>query len=329
MDQEGNRGQLDQPVSETPDEAARIREQIEHTRAHLSGTIEELQERLRPEHLVTQAGDAVRATVEQKVKTMVNTASETASRMAGQARDSAETVTAQLQNHPVPTALALGGLAWWMMRRDRPARTDASRSNATSVLPAIAVGAFGYYLLSQRMLDLAPLGSRGMAPDAYGDALPDEYRPVAGEYREYGAPGGARAAELGARPRDLGETAGEQVRRLGETADQYRQRVQAAVGEYAGQVGDQARHLSETARDHLEETTTMLLERSEELGENFDRWMQENPLTVGVAAFALGAIAGLSFPVSSAEHRTLGAARETLMAQAGQAVDSALSPASS
>ena len=107
MDQEGNRGQLDQPVSHAADEAARIREQIEHTRANLSGTIEELQDRLRPEHLVSQAGDAMRDAVEQKVKTMVNTASNTATRVAEQARSSAESLTYQVQSHPLPAALAV------------------------------------------------------------------------------------------------------------------------------------------------------------------------------------------------------------------------------
>jgi hypothetical protein len=75
----------------------------------------------------------------------------------------------------------------------------------------------------------------------------------------------------------------------------------------------------------MEETTTMLLERSEELGETFDRWMQDNPLTVGVAAFALGAIAGLSIPATETEHRTLGVARDNLVQRAGRAVETALS----
>jgi len=60
--------------------------------------------------------------------------------------------------------------------------------------------------------------------------------------------------------------------------------------------------------------------------ETFDRWMDENPLTVGVAAFAVGAIAGLSMPVTETEHRTLGIAKESLMEQAGRAVDAVLTP---
>jgi hypothetical protein len=47
--------------------------------------------------------------------------------------------------------------------------------------------------------------------------------------------------------------------------------------------------------------------------------------TVGVAAFALGAIAGLSIPSTETEHRTLGVARDRLMQQAERAVDAAMS----
>ena len=293
MDQEGNRGQFDQPVSDTPDETTRIREEIEQTRANLSGTIEELQDRLRPENLVSQAGDAMRGAVEQKVKTMVNTASNTASRVAEQARSSAESLSSQVQSHPLPSALVLGGLAWWMMRGRRSSyRYDDGAMSG--VLPAVAVGALGYYLLSHRVLEQAGL-------DEYGE---DEFRGEAG----------SSAASLG-----------ERARHLGETADEFRQTAQAAVGAYADQAAERARRFRDVTRTRMEETTTMLLERSEELGENFDRWMQENPLTVGVAAFALGAIAGLSIPTTQAEQRTLGVARDSLMQHAGRAVETALS----
>ena len=310
MDQEGNRGQLDQPVSDATEEATRIREQIEHTRANLSGTIEELQDRLRPEHLVSQAGGAMRDAVEQKVKTMVNTASNTASRVAEQARSSAESLTYQMQSHPLPAALAVGGLAWWMTRRRRLSY-DYDNGSGSPVLPMLAVGALGYYLFSQGITE----HSVPLAQGFVGDDV--QYGPGgAGEFGEYESSVGGPGQE----------TMTDRMRQLGETADQYRQHAQAAVGGYAGQAADQARHLGDAARTRMEQTTNTLLERSEELVETFDRWMDENPLTVGVAAFAVGAIAGLSMPATETEHRTLGIARESLMEQAGRAVGAALTP---
>ena len=366
MDQEGDRGQLDQPVSETPDDTARIREQIEHTRANLTGTIEELQDRLKPQHLVNQAGDAMRDAVEQKVKTMVSSASTTANRVAEQARSSAA-------SYPVPAVLLVGGLAWLMMRSrrnpDYPALRTYDSGRSYGLLPgALALGAIGYYVVSQRMLDRD-------ASDAYVDA--DDYIGAEYDYRDeyYATTGiapegrggrlgesalkekarnlGATAGDLGQRAQqvagDYAEQAGDQARYYGDQARQYAGQVgdqarqyagqvgeqarqyAGQVGEqarhYAGQVGQQARHYSGAARVRVEETTTMLLERSEEMGENFDRWMRENPLTVGIAFFALGAVAGLSIPVTETEHRTLGAARQSLMEKAGQAVNTALNPA--
>ena len=154
---------------------ARIREQIEHTRANLSGTIEESQDRLRPEHLVSQAGDAMRDAVEQKVKTMVNTASNTVSRVAEQARSSAESLTHELESHPWQATLALGGLAWWMARGRRAAHGYDDGFTST-VVPAIAVGALGYYLLSQRVLERGgSVGQRFLA-DQYAGSDVGEYR---------------------------------------------------------------------------------------------------------------------------------------------------------
>jgi ElaB/YqjD/DUF883 family membrane-anchored ribosome-binding protein len=342
VDQEGDRGQLDQPVSETPDETARIREQIEHTRANLTDTIGEIQDRLSPENLVSQAGDAVRATVEQKVKTMANTATDTARRVADQARTSAVSMTEQMESRPIPTALALGGLAWWLMHNRRDDYADYDNGSALrGVMPAVAIGALGYYLLSQRMLSSGYSSRREVIGEDYYADGPGGIG--TGDYGEYDLPDGEPRAGLGERVRQMGESAGERVRQLGEsagervrqvgeTAEQYRQRAQAAVGtyasqagQYASQMGQQARHYSGVARQRVGETTHRLLDRSEDLAENFDRWMQENPLTVGVAAFAVGAIAGLSIPSTETEHRTLGPARQKLMQQAGRAVDSALS----
>jgi hypothetical protein len=252
VDQEGNRGQFEPPVSETPEETARIREQIEQTRADLSGTIEELQDRLQPENL---------------------------------ARSSARA----LSSRPLPTALALGGLAWWIMRGRRSSYREGSDA-MSGVAPAVAAGALSYYLLSHR-------GVQSVGPQEYGEA-------------------GSGAASLG-----------ERVRRVAETADEYRQRAQAAVGSYADQTAEQARHVGDVTRVRMEETTIMLQQSWQEVGESIDRWLHENPLTVGVAAFALGAIAGLSVPTSEAEHRTLGVARDSLMQQAGRAVGSAVNPA--
>jgi ElaB/YqjD/DUF883 family membrane-anchored ribosome-binding protein len=48
----------------------------------------------------------------------------------------------------------------------------------------------------------------------------------------------------------------------------------------------------------------------------FDRWMRENPLTVGAAAVAIGAAVGLSAPRTETEDEWMGEARDTLIDRA-------------
>lgn len=264
MAQEGN-GRHPRPVTGAGDDTARIREQIEHTREHMSGTIGELQERLRPEHLIQQAGDAARDAVEQKVRVMMDTASNTAQRAVEQARSSAETLTHQIQSHPVTAAMAVAGLAWWMARERDPYGGNGA---ASAVPTALAAGALGYYLLSRRVLD-----SDG------------------------------RLAIDGEDLRAAGDTVREGARQLGETAEDLGRRAQATAGEYAEQIGEKVRHAGQTARARVEETTATLRHRRQELSHTVDRWLDENPLAIGAAAVAFGVIAGLSLPTTDAERR--------------------------
>lgn len=294
MAQEGN-SRVDRPITATETEsveAARLRDDIKETRAHLSGTIDELQKRLRPQHLVSQAGDAVRGAMEERLHTMAETMSETASRW-----------TTRVQEHPLQTAVALAGFGWWLMRDRRPAWERRAYATSADIAKALAAGAVGYALLkeSDRRRHLGDGGNgwahaeASMAEEAAG--LRDRVADRAGQYAE---------------------RIGQEVRTLGQTAGEIGQRAAQSASEYTGQVGA-------AARSQMQEAGQMLRERTEQLENTFERLMNENPLSVGIAALALGAIAGLSFPATETEGRALGAARDTLMNKAAQAVDSTLS----
>jgi hypothetical protein len=53
----------------------------------------------------------------------------------------------------------------------------------------------------------------------------------------------------------------------------------------------------------------------------FQRALRQNPLGVGAAAVALGAVAGLALPSTQKEQQLLGEARETVMERAADAVE--------
>jgi ElaB/YqjD/DUF883 family membrane-anchored ribosome-binding protein len=98
-------------------ETAEIKNEIERTRVEMSETIGEIQERLRPEHLIQQAKTTVTDAATGKVRTMMDSASETATVVADQTRYASRNVVDYARLHPVQMGLLAGGLTWWMLRR--------------------------------------------------------------------------------------------------------------------------------------------------------------------------------------------------------------------
>ena len=55
---------------------------------------------------------------------------------------------------------------------------------------------------------------------------------------------------------------------------------------------------------------------SRQTSTQFDHWMQENPLAVGVAAMAAGAVVALTMPRTRAENQVMGGSRDALIDRA-------------
>lgn len=109
------------------DETAEIKSEIERTRVEMSETLGELQDRLRPDHLLQQARDGVATAATGKVKTMMHSAGETASRMASRTRDAGHYLADYAAAHPVRIAVTVGALTWWMLRgRNHPTSWDGA-----------------------------------------------------------------------------------------------------------------------------------------------------------------------------------------------------------
>ncbi len=71
------------------------------------------------------------------------------------------------------------------------------------------------------------------------------------------------------------------------------------AGEMADRAQGQAQHLSERARQRTRQTTRRM-----------DRMMDENPMALGAATFALGAVTGLLLPETRKENEWMGPARD-------------------
>lgn len=124
-----------------------IREEIAQTRVEMSETIEAIQERLTPGHLVAQAGETVRNAATEKVKDMANRAGYA----VDQLRESSFVET--VRSNPIPAAMIGLGAAWLVMKGRSPrersdrnygTRNSANRDWSTGNDPELAVGTGGY-----------------------------------------------------------------------------------------------------------------------------------------------------------------------------------------
>ena len=99
---------------------AEIKSEIERTRVEMSETLGEIQERLRPDHLIQQAKDTVTEAATGKVRNIMHSAGETATMVADQTKYASRNVADYVRTHPIQMALLAGGVTWWLLRgRDR------------------------------------------------------------------------------------------------------------------------------------------------------------------------------------------------------------------
>jgi ElaB/YqjD/DUF883 family membrane-anchored ribosome-binding protein len=99
-----------------------------------------------------------------------------------------------------------------------------------------------------------------------------------------------------------GETIDQVGRKAGQVADDVRSTVGSSVGQLPDQVGSTAR----------------------EVGWNAERLVQDNPLALGAAAFAVGAAIGMAIPETEVERNVLGGPAGTAIDKAQQAASDAV-----
>jgi hypothetical protein len=123
-------------------ETERIKAEIEDTRAEMGQTLNELQERLSPEHLMDQVKETVReATIGkveramEKVNETISNVTEPAMEVMGRAgekiKEGGSAVTNSIYRNPIPFALVGLGLGMIIIRQVRGADTRTTRSQRT------------------------------------------------------------------------------------------------------------------------------------------------------------------------------------------------------
>jgi ElaB/YqjD/DUF883 family membrane-anchored ribosome-binding protein len=201
------------PVGSSADTAA-IKHEIERTRVEMSETIGEIQDRLRPDHLLQQAKDGVREAAAGKVRNIMSSAGEKASVAANRARGAGEYLTDYAKAHPVRMAITIGAVAaFWVMR-------------------------------SRNRSDMWYDGSA--ATESWDDSDSyDDGRSLRSRVGEYAASARDTASEYASTAK---QAAGEYASSARQAVGEYASSARETVGEYAGAARENARYASKRVR---------------------------------------------------------------------------------
>jgi ElaB/YqjD/DUF883 family membrane-anchored ribosome-binding protein/uncharacterized protein YjbJ (UPF0337 family) len=119
------------PPQRSEADTTAIKREIEKTRGEMSETIGEIQDRLRPDHLLQQAKDGVREAATGKAKTIMNSASETARTAALRARETGNHLAWYAREHPIRIAITAGVITWLALRSRASAPTYFGASDTS------------------------------------------------------------------------------------------------------------------------------------------------------------------------------------------------------
>jgi ElaB/YqjD/DUF883 family membrane-anchored ribosome-binding protein len=306
-----------------PSDTASIRAEIEQKRSEISETLNEIQERLTPRNLVSQATGSVREATTSRMRQVRGAATGAATQVATTTRRAAARTADQAREHPWSAAAAVAGVgaaAWWLATRSTRAdewdyedyseeslyadERFASSGNggvATALktgMPVVLTGvAVGYWLWRRNSGTVRYPSSAEFDDDsawnggAYGSAGAD-----AGSYRSF-----------------------ESDRRWKDEDASGSGRLREAWSGAASRARDAAAVAGERTREAASRAQQRLTDGGREVASQVERWVDENPLAAGAAALLAGLVIGLAVPESDHERRLMGGPRRRLITRAQQA----------
>jgi hypothetical protein len=134
-------GPPDQNVTTPPTaslDTARIRSQIEETRAEMSETINAIHERLSPSRVIADAKETVKEATVGRVKSLTEQVSGQLSRVSAESSLGAQSVLQRVRNHPVPVALIGLAATAILLRVVRRSQTRSSAEVWTGAEPYVS-----------------------------------------------------------------------------------------------------------------------------------------------------------------------------------------------
>jgi ElaB/YqjD/DUF883 family membrane-anchored ribosome-binding protein len=257
---------------------AEIKSEIERTRAEMSNTIGEIQERLSPDHLIQQAKDTVSEAATGKVRNIMHSASETAQMVAEETQYAGRSVASYVRTHPVQMALLAGGITWWMLRNaDRSYELEGASEGWDSDRQMYGEGQetlrdrVGEYATSARetvseYTDSARESARRASERVYGaagaarDAARRRWRRASTSVddwvHEYPLAAGAIAVAVGAAVGMSVPGTNFEDRTMGSTRDQAWARASRAARDITDNVTQKVHDVAESVADVTDTSTT-------------------------------------------------------------------------
>jgi len=269
-------------------EEQQLRASIEHTRADMSETIDELQERLNPANVKEMMKERLVEKVQLAKDTIMDATlgkvEDMAERMSDTVYETRRGIMEVVKANPIPSAMVGVGLAWlWMNRSDAGSNGDAwSRRQRGARTNYSMSGGQGRW-------------SSSRSGSAFDDDR-DDYYPPSGQGLAARAEGAIAGATGQAR-----ETANKIASKARETVHDVTDKAQQTAGYVAERAQNVARGAQNQAR-RVEET--------------FVRKLNDAPLAVGAVALALGTAVGLAVPRTRVEDEWMGDARDNLLDKA-------------
>lgn len=335
---------LDEDESE---EIAATRAQIEETRAHLSGTVDAIKEKLSPANMVEEAKDTVKAAATAKVdqvKDAVSSVAHSVMDTAHNAVDSAKDFVHNITDSAKDAVHSTGDAA-------RPTLTKAQRQGETIVdairmnpLPAAIAGfGLGWLLLSIRKqhsltantyrtydndfngANSFDRGTSSVGGTEFGyQSLDTEMSGAEGRVKSslHNA-GDAISGAAGAAKDKVSDVAGSAASLAGTAKDKVGDLAHSAqdkVSDLAYAAKDKASDIAYTVKDKASDLAYAAKDKSQEAVSALDSFVHNNPLAAGAVALLVGTAIGLALPSTLKENEWMGDTRDRLKDKATDAI---------
>jgi ElaB/YqjD/DUF883 family membrane-anchored ribosome-binding protein len=206
-------------------------EEIAYTRGEMTGTVEEIGDRLDPRHIVADARKTVRGATIGKVEEMATTAGDMVSNVGQTAQDTGSGIVETIRRNPLPAAMIGLGVTWLAMS----SRSSGARSSDWTSGGRWKTGGSSWDTTDREMQ--AGYGSRSRPGDGVTDRVGDAVGQVQGKAGEVAGQVQGKAGEVAGQVHQTAAQLPNVARQVQDSAGRVVQENPLAVGAIALAVG--------------------------------------------------------------------------------------------